>query len=117
MNRVLKSLESHKQNWESKHFEKTKYGKQLAALKNIHKGERCFVIGNGPSLTANDLQILHENQVITFATNRVYNIFEQTEWRPTYYVSEDVNVLRNVQDKASVVPAKKKIYSYQFEMV
>ena len=26
--------------------------KRLAALKDSHKGERCFIIGNGPSLQA-----------------------------------------------------------------
>ena len=28
---------------------------RLAALKDKHKGERCFIIGNGPSLTQTDL--------------------------------------------------------------
>ena len=34
---------------------------QLAAFKDIHRGERCFIIGNGPSLKKTDLSRLrHE---------------------------------------------------------
>ena len=105
---MLKALKARKQNRQSRHFEKTSYGRALARFKDIHKGEICVITGNGPSLNARDLQLLHEKGVVTFASNRVYNIFEQTDWRPTYYVSEDVNVLRGIQDKAAAVPAKAK---------
>ena len=96
------------QKWQSAHFEKTKDGKKLRTLKGRHKGQKCFVIGNGPSLQAHDLQILHDNRIKTFATNRIYNIFPQTDWRPTYYVSEDANVLRGVQKEASAIVADAK---------
>lgn len=104
----IKSLQSRKQSKDSQNFEKTKYGKQLAALKNIHKGEICFVIGNGPSLTPEDLQTLHDNHVITFATNRIYNMFDKTSWRPAYYVSEDINVIRNVKKEVEAVESERK---------
>lgn len=106
----LKSIQARKQNRDLKNFENTKYGKQLAVLKNSHKGERCFVIGNGPSLTADDLQVLHDNHVITFATNRIYNMFDKTSWRPTYYVSEDINVIRGVKKEVEAVEAKRKFF-------
>lgn len=32
---------------------------------NIHRGERCFVIGNGPSLKSDDLSLLKDEQVFT----------------------------------------------------
>ncbi len=32
--------------------------RQLAALKDIHRGQRCFIIGNGPSLKKTDLSRL-----------------------------------------------------------
>ena len=28
---------------------------RLASLKNVHKGQRAFIIGNGPSLKQTDL--------------------------------------------------------------
>lgn len=105
---IYNALNARMQNWESKHFEKTKYGKRLARLKDSHKGEKCFVIGNGPSLTAHDLQVLHENGVPCFGTNRVFKIFDQTDWRPTYYVSEDIIILRGIQKEVSEIPAELK---------
>lgn len=57
-------------------------------------GQRCFFIGNGPSLQADDLTRLQKTGEITFAFNRIYNIFDQTKWRPTYYVSVDEKMLQ-----------------------
>lgn len=96
--RVKNSVIARMQNWERRHFHLTKYGKKLAQYRNIHQGERCFIIGNGPSLRAEDLQILHDNHVVTFASNRIYHMFDQTQWRPTYYASEDLTILQSIQD-------------------
>ncbi len=60
---------------------------KLKGYKNIHSGERCFVIGNGPSLTPEDLDKLKNEY--SFASNHIYKIFDRTNWRPTYYVSVD----------------------------
>ena len=96
------------QNWESRHFEFTRYGNSLAKLKGSHKGERCFVIGNGPSLRASDLQQIHENHVPSFGSNRIFKIFDQTDWRPHYYASEDVIILKGIQHEVEQIPAEKK---------
>lgn len=72
-------------------FEKTPDAAFLRSLKNTHRGERCFVIGNGPSLTPGDLDRLKGEQC--FASNRIYCIFEQTQWRPDYYFCVDGDVL------------------------
>lgn len=102
--RIKNSLTARTNTWRSRHFQLTKYGRKLAKYKDIHKGERCFVIGNGPSLTTEDLQILYDNHVVTFGTNRVFHIFDKTQWRPTYYVSEDPIILESIQDKVAEVP-------------
>ena len=81
-----------------KNFKSSAYGKELEKFHNIHKGKRCFFIGNGPSLNADDLTRLHNQGEITFAFNRIYNIFDQTEWRPTYYISQDEKILRGCMD-------------------
>ena len=104
----IKSIISRQQKWSSKHFEKTKYGKQITALKDSHKGEKCFVLGNGPSLSAKDLDVLNEKNVITFATNRIFNVFDTTDWRPTYYVGEDIDVIRNVSNEINSIEIKHK---------
>ena len=54
----IKSLIARRQSYLSKNFEKSKYGKKLIKLKDIHKGERCFLIGNGPCLKSEDLTTL-----------------------------------------------------------
>jgi len=85
------------QPWIAKHYEKTNYGKELKKYKNKFEGKRCFLIGNGPSLKAEDLQTLHDHKEITFAFNRIYNIFDQTKWRPSFYISQDEKMLFGCQ--------------------
>lgn len=69
----------------------------LQSFKDKHAGRRAFIIGNGPSLKAADLDRLANE--ITFAANRVYLVFEQTAWRPTYYTVEDIDVARTSMDQ------------------
>lgn len=59
----------------------------LGDLKNRHAGGRAFVIGNGPSLRMEDLNRLKGE--ISFACNKIYLAFSETDWRPTYYTVED----------------------------
>lgn len=50
---------------------------------NLYDGDRCFILGNGPSLTVEDLSKIKDE--VTFASNAIYKIFDKTDWRPTYY--------------------------------
>jgi len=65
-------------------------------FKGKHKGQRCFIIGTGPSLMASDLERI-KNEV-SFATNKIYSIFKETSWRPSYYVIHDDILLRKLHD-------------------
>lgn len=83
-------------------------------LKDKHKGERCFIIGNGPSLTAADLEKLRGE--VTFAANRIFKIFEKTDWRPTYYVCIDYFVygvdhakINDIDSKIKFVPLERAL--------
>lgn len=67
-------------NWE-------RYTVKLKEFKGKHMGERCFVIGNGPSLRIEDLERL--NNVVTFASNSIFALYEHTDWRPVYYCAID----------------------------
>lgn len=71
-----------------------KYRNSFLSLKNIYKGKRCFVIGNGPSLTAADLNLLKDEYC--FAANRIFYIFGKTEWRPTFYGAQDWAVIDDI---------------------
>lgn len=59
--------------------------KRLESLKDVHRGERCFVIGNGPSLNETDVSRL-ENEY-TFGMNRVYLAFDEWGFQTSYLVS------------------------------
>jgi 6-hydroxymethylpterin diphosphokinase MptE-like len=56
----------------------------LAALKDRHRGKRCFIIGNGPSLKQTDLSLLKGE--ITFGMNRFYLMFDELGFATTYYM-------------------------------
>lgn len=61
--------------------------RKLVGFKDQHKGKRCFLIGNGPSLKVADLDRLKGE--ISFAANKIYLAFDQTAWRPSYYLVVD----------------------------
>ncbi|MFG6333818.1 MAG: DUF115 domain-containing protein [Lachnospiraceae bacterium] len=67
----------------------------LLKYKNLHCGKRCFIIGNGPSLSVQDLEKLYLSGEISFGSNKIYNIFNSTRWRPNYYVIGDSIVYSN----------------------
>lgn len=70
---------------------------KLLNLHNKHKGQRCFILGNGPSLCVDDIEKLRDE--VTFASNKIYLLFDQTTWRPTYYNVEDTLVAsQNVEE-------------------
>ena len=79
-------------------------------LYNTHQGESCFVIGNGPSLTADDLNTLAEKNIDCFAMNRIFKIFPQTKWRPTYYVNTDWMLIRDVLEEVNNIPTDQKFF-------
>jgi hypothetical protein len=105
-------------NYKTKRFLKelifpiSKNGKFIKSLKNIHLGKRCFIIGNGPSLRADDLDNLKNE--ITFAFNRIYYIFDQTDWRPTYYCSEDNKTIFNSKEEINSLNIKNKFFPVNF---
>jgi hypothetical protein len=55
----------------------------------LPKRERIWVIGSGPSLSADDLTMLHENGEICVAMNRIHLIYDKTPWRPDAYCLVD----------------------------
>jgi len=63
---------------------------------NIHRNERCFLIGNGPSLLPDDLTKLHERGEICFGCNEISKIFSETPWRPDYFCVTD-HILINLR--------------------
>lgn len=65
--------------------------RKLEQYHNYHLGERCFIIGNGPSLKNTDLSLLKDE--ITFGLNRIYLIFDEQNFRTTYFVAVNTLVI------------------------
>lgn len=60
---------------------------KISLLKDKHKGERCFVVANGPSLKSMDLTMLRDE--ITIGMNRIYVLEKINGFMPKYLVSID----------------------------
>lgn len=79
---------------------------RLEKFKNIHAGKRCFLIGNGPSLSAEDLDKIVQRGDISFAANKIYRVFGQTDWRPDYYFAVDRPfITQNWEDMIAAIKA------------
>lgn len=61
--------------------------RRLSTFKDIHKGKRCFIIANGPSLNEIDFNLLKDE--LTIGMNRIYLLKETSNFSPTYLVSVD----------------------------
>lgn len=68
--------------------------KDICQFKDRHKNESCFIVATGPSVKMEDLNLLHQNKKICISMNKIFYVFDQTDWRPDYYVGEDVNLFR-----------------------
>jgi len=86
----------------------TENERKLKALKNKHSGKRCFVIGNGPSLSKMDLSLL--NNEYTFGVNGVFYAFDELGFMPTYYVVEDRLVAEDNKMKINGLSQTTKIF-------
>lgn len=65
------------------------YNNEIDQFRDIHKGQRCFVVATGPSLRIEDLDTLHRNGEICISMNSVFKAFGKTSWRPDYYTLSD----------------------------
>lgn len=59
--------------------------RKLSSLKDLHRGERAFILGNGPSLRETDLTLLKDE--FSFGLNRIYLMFGELGFPTTYYLS------------------------------
>jgi hypothetical protein len=70
-----------------------------------HRGERCFILANGPSLARLDLDRLIGETV--FGLNRIYLLYGRTKLRPQYYVCVNELVLRQFSHEIGALEATK----------
>ncbi len=80
---------------------------RIELLRNRHKGQRCFIIGNGPSLRKMDLKPLQGEY--TIGLNRIYLLFDDMEFATTYHVCVNKLMLEQFGTEISVIPSTKFI--------
>lgn len=78
---------------------------RLMELKDIHKGQRCFIIGNGPSLNQTDISKLQGEY--TFGMNRIYLAFPEWGFTTAYYLSVNDLVIEQCQQEIRQLPLPK----------
>lgn len=66
-------------------------------FKDRHRGERCFVIGNGPSLNKLDMGKLKDE--ITIGANRCFLGFDKWGFKVKYWTIEDKLVAEDVREE------------------
>ena len=71
----------------------------IKKFKDIHKGETCFVVGNGPSMTIADLDKIYDLKIKSFGCNKIFKVFSETKWRPDYYLSSDDKIIEQLNPK------------------
>ena len=83
--------------------------KKWDRIKNKYKGNRVFLIGNGPSLNNTELYLLKNEYTICF--NHFDLFFERINWTPTFYSVTDELVLK---DKISIIKELSKKIKISF---
>lgn len=96
-------------------FKKDKSYLKIKSLKNTCKTKRCFILGNGPSLNINDLNLLINEDC--FASNRIYDLYDKTIWRPKYYCIQDDKVIKAIKSnlKLAVKNTEKAFLIYNYK--
>jgi hypothetical protein len=67
-----------------------KYDETIKGYRNLHEGERCFILGSGPSLYNTDLNLIKDE--IVFGVNTVYKFLPKYNLKCKYYNIGDINV-------------------------
>jgi hypothetical protein len=76
--------------------------RKLDELKNLHRGKRCFIIGNGPSLKQTELPLLRNET--TFGMNRIYLMFPELGFPTTYYLAINSLVVEQCAKDINALP-------------
>lgn len=86
------------------------YKDTLQKMRGTKYGQRCFIIGNGPSLRPEDLDKLMKEDC--FGANRIFNVFSNTVWRPAFYTIVDWHGV--TRDEINSLQAKMYLFGDYF---
>lgn len=84
--------------------------RRIWELRNKHQGEKCVLIGMGPSLRPEDLSYFQG--FTTFACNKIFLAMEKAGWFPDYYFISDVLVAEQNREgiNNSILDNSQRIY-------
>ena len=83
------------------------YRKRMLELKGTHAGDRCFIVGTGPSLRVEDLETIARNGIFTFGVNDVLRLVDV--WQADAYVAADSFFMTQRMEEILRYPASVKI--------
>lgn len=78
----------------------------IKELKDSHKGERCFIVATGPSLTFEDLNLIKTEY--SFGMNSCVLALDKTEWTPNIIGIQDEFVYNKIE-KTLLKEAQQKL--------
>jgi hypothetical protein len=87
--------------------------KEIEKLRNKFSGERCFIIGNGPSLNKIDLNLIKNEY--TFGVNGIFYKESETGFKPTFYVVEDNHVIDDNISKINDFDCEYKLFPIEYK--
>lgn len=85
---------------------------KIKQFKDLHKGQRCFIVGNGPSLNKTDLRKLKDE--ITFGVNGIFFKTDEVGFVPTYYAVCDSFVIEENADRINQLDVQHKFFPSVF---
>lgn len=84
---------------------------RIRKFQNLHQGKRCFIVGNGPSLSIHDLETLKKNEEIVLVSNNFSEWFGQTDFRPDYYFLADMSGVKKENEYAAITEPNMTVFS------
>jgi hypothetical protein len=70
----------------------------IRKFKDAYKGRKCFLIGNGPSLSVDDLERVQSKGYVTMACNLINKLYDKTDWRADFYFAGEPSILEINKD-------------------
>ena len=88
---------------------------RLKSLFNNYSGQRCFIMGNGPSVNFMNLELLKDEVVWGF--NKCYLLFERLSWLPRFNVTNDYRLTQDIAITINTLIQKSTILIFFFPYV
>ena len=86
-------------------------------FRNTKIGKSCIIVGNGPSVRMEDLNIIHKSGIDSFGANRILDILGNTSWRPTYLCIMDPSFLISLKTTCTPNQYSNQIKQFGIENV